>query len=192
MIVCPLYAALSVEQQLSIFSSTPKLCRKVILATNIAETSITIPGIKYVVDIGFVKHRHFDAKKGVSSLLIKPISRSSCRQRAGRAGREGPGECYRLFTEDSFYKNLEEDSCPEILRANLANVILLLKACGTDNIFDFNFLESPSLDILRNGLEELLALKALQNDGLISDFGLKMAECPLPPHLSRVLLEASV
>lgn len=189
LIVCPIYASLPSHQQMAVFQNTPKGCRKVILATNIAETSITITGIRHVIDPGFVKMRQYNPRTGMEALLIQPTSKSSARQRTGRAGREAPGECYRLYTEDSFL-SLEEETVPEILRTNLSNVILIMKAAGIDDVIGFDYLDTPSIDGLQRGLEELLALGALDAQGKLTEAGKLMAECPLIPQLSRVLLEA--
>ncbi|WJX77661.1 Pre-mRNA-splicing factor ATP-dependent RNA helicase DEAH10 [Trifolium repens] len=116
---------------------------QVILATNIAETSITIPGIKYVIDPGLVKARSYDPGKGMESLIVVPTSKSQALQRSGRAGREGPGKCFRLYPENEFEK-LEDSTMPEIKRCNLSNVILQLKALGVDDILGFDFIEKPS------------------------------------------------
>lgn len=189
MAVCPIYASLPSHQQLAVFAPAPSGSRKVILATNIAETSITIPGIRYVIDPGFVKMRLFTPRTGMETLSVLPVSKASARQRTGRAGREQPGEAYRLFPEDVF-KTLQEETPPEILRTNLANVILIMKASGIDDIVNFNYLDSPSLEALKRGLEELLYLGALNKDGSLTAEGRLMAECPLAPMLSKVLLES--
>lgn len=126
----------------------------------------------------------------METLAIRPISKSSARQRLGRAGREAPGECYRLFTESS-YDELEAETLPEIMRTNLSNVILTMKAAGIDNVIHFDYLDCPPLDSIRKGLEELLALGALYSqDGKINQMGKLMAECPLLPQLSRILVES--
>lgn len=189
MIVCPIFASLPSHQQMAVFQSTPLGCRKIILATNIAETSITISGIRFVIDSGFVKMRQYNSRTGMEALLIQSVSKSSARQRTGRAGREAPGDCYRLYPEDAFLK-LEEETVPEILRTNLSNVILIMKACGINNVLKFDYLDMPGLDCLQRGLEELLALGALDLAGNLTVNGKLMAECPLIPQLSRVLLEA--
>ncbi|CAG8739415.1 3057_t:CDS:2, partial [Ambispora leptoticha] len=141
-IPCPLFAALPSEQQAKVFDPAPPDSRKVILATNIAETSITIRGVRYVVDTGKFKMRKFNWKIGMESLSIQDISRNSANQRMGRAGREAAGFCYRLYTEEEFQK-MKEDTVPEIKRCNLASVILLLKALGIDNVLDFEYLDCP-------------------------------------------------
>ncbi|KAG5068246.1 hypothetical protein JHK85_000623 [Glycine max] len=143
LLVVPIFAALPSEQQMRVFAPSPSGFRKVILATNIAETSVTIPGIKYVIDPGFVKARSYDPGKGMESLIIIPTSKSQALQRSGRAGREGPGKCFRLYPEREFEK-LEDSTMPEIKRCNLSNVILQLKALGVDDILGFDFIDKPS------------------------------------------------
>jgi HrpA-like RNA helicase len=143
LLVCPIFASLPTSQQTKVFEPTPENTRKVVLSTNIAETSITISGIRYVVDTGMVKVRGFNHKTGIETLTVSPVSKASANQRAGRAGREAAGFCYRLYTE-SLFKELEEETEPEITRCNLASVILLLKASGIDDIVGFDFMAKPS------------------------------------------------
>ncbi len=142
LIVCPIFASMPTSQQSKVFDSAPEGTRKVILATNIAETSITISGIRYVIDSGMVKVRAFNPKIGIESLSVQPIAKSSAEQRTGRAGREAPGMCFRLYTEASF-DELDQEIEPEIKRVNLASVLLLLKASGVENVVDFDYLDRP-------------------------------------------------
>jgi HrpA-like RNA helicase len=142
-LVCPIFASLPTSQQTKVFEPTPDGYRKVVLSTNIAETSITISGIRYVVDTGLVKVRGFNPKTGIETLTISPVSKAAANQRAGRAGREAAGFCYRLYTEPLF-KQLEEETEPEITRCNLSSVILLLKSSGIDDIVGFDFMDKPS------------------------------------------------
>jgi HrpA-like RNA helicase len=185
----PLYASLPAEQQQQVFKPAEPGARKVILSTNIAETSVTIPGIRYVVDNGLSKMRLVDPKHGFESLLPQPISKSSARQRTGRAGREAPGVCFRLYTEESFAE-LKEDTDPEIKRCHLANVVLMLKATNVEDIMSFDFLDPPNRMTLLRSLEQLYALEALDDSGKITPLGRKMAEFPLEPTLAKVLLES--
>lgn len=145
LLVCPIYAALPAAQQALVFEPAPPNTRKVVLATNIAETSITISGIRYVIDSGLAKVRAYDARIGMETLLVQPISKSSARQRTGRAGREAPGACYRLFTGDT-YEDLTEDTEPEIRRCNLASVVLNIKASGCEDVLNFDFIDRPTRD----------------------------------------------
>jgi pre-mRNA-splicing factor ATP-dependent RNA helicase DHX15/PRP43 len=143
-----------------------------------------------ICDPGFVKIRTFKTSSGVEVLSTIPTSKSSARQRAGRAGREAPGECYRLYTEGSFHR-LEENTLPEILRSNLSNVILVMKASGINDVTVFHLLDQPSPNLIRKGLEELYLLNALDGSGNITDEGRLAAECPLGPDLAHTLLESS-
>ncbi|CAL5193656.1 unnamed protein product [Lathyrus oleraceus] len=187
----PIFAALPSEQQMRAFAPAPSGFRKVILATNIAETSITIPGIKYVIDPGLVKARSYDPGKGMESLIVLPTSKSQALQRSGRAGREGPGKCFRLYPENEFEK-LEDSTMPEIKRCNLANVILQLKALGVDDILGFDFIEKPSRTAIVKSLEQLFLLGALTDECQLSDpVGWQMARLPLDPIYSKALILAS-
>ncbi|XP_038904722.1 pre-mRNA-splicing factor ATP-dependent RNA helicase DEAH10 isoform X2 [Benincasa hispida] len=191
LVVIPIYSALPSEQQLRVFAPTPPGVRKVILATNIAETSVTIPGIKYVIDPGFVKARTYDPNKGMESLIVFPTSKAQALQRSGRAGREGPGKCFRQYPEDMFYK-LEDSTKPEIKRCNLSNVILQLKALGVDDVTEFDFLEQPPRQAIYKSLEQLISLGAIAHDGKLSDpVGHQMARIPLDPVYSKALIVAS-
>ncbi|KAG0353783.1 putative ATP-dependent RNA helicase dhr2 [Podila minutissima] len=189
LIPCPIFAAQDSATQQKIFEPAPHGTRKVILATNIAETSITIPNIRYVVDTGCHKSRGYNAKIGIESLLVEPISKSSARQRMGRAGREAPGLCFRLYTEDSF-DQLDEDSIPEIKRCNLESAILSLKATGIEDPTKFDFMDRPSKSGLLKSLEHLYALEALDDTGALTEIGKKMAAFPVDPPYAKVLLQS--
>ena len=191
LLVLPLFAALPQVAQQRVFQSTPPKTRKVILSTNIAETSITVPGIRHVIDCGKHKRKQFRSRLGLDSLLVKPISKSSAKQRAGRAGREAPGTCQRLYTE-SDYISLEPDNDPEILRCDLGQTILCIKARGIDDIKAFPFLTQPPRDALEKALLQLLQLQAIdQANGKITALGLQIARLPLPVRLGRVLIAAA-
>lgn len=186
-----IFSALPSEQQMRVFAPAPIGFRKVVLATNIAETSITIPGIRYVVDPGFVKARTYDPSKGMETLDVIPASKAQALQRSGRAGREGPGKCYRLYPEREFEK-LEDSTKPEIKRCNLSNVILQLKALGIDDIVGFDFIDKPSRGAIVKALEELRLLGALTDDcKLEKPAGDQMARLPLDPVYSRALILAN-
>uniref|UniRef100_I1Q087 RNA helicase n=2 Tax=Oryza glaberrima TaxID=4538 RepID=I1Q087_ORYGL len=187
----PIYSSLPSEQQMNAFKPAPAGTRKVVLATNIAETSVTIPGIKYVIDPGMVKARAYNPVTGMESLIIIPVSKAQALQRSGRAGREGPGKCYRLFQESEFDK-LVDSTVPEIKRCNLANVVLQLKALGIDDIIGFDFMEKPSRTAILKSLEQLILLGALTDDYKLSDpVGRQMARLPLDPMYSKALIVAS-
>lgn len=167
--VIPLYSTLPPVQQQKIFEAPPGPNkngvpgRKCIVATNIAETSITIDGIVYVVDPGFSKQKVYNPRIKVESLLVSPISKASAKQRAGRAGRTRPGQCYRLYTESSYEKELAENTYPEILRSNLTSMVLSLKKLGIEDIVHFDFLDPPAPETM------MRALQILNNLGAIDD-----------------------
>jgi ATP-dependent RNA helicase DDX35 len=186
----PLYAGLSTEQQMYVFETTPDNTRKVIVATNIAEASVTIDGINFVVDCGFVKLRAFNPLSGIETLTTTPVSKASANQRSGRAGRTRPGKCYRLYTEQA-YSLMDESTSPEVQRSNLAPMILQLKALGIDNIARFDFLTSPPAELVIRALESLYALGALDEYAkLTKPLGLRMAELSVEPMMAKVLLTA--
>ncbi|CAG8695408.1 12228_t:CDS:10 [Funneliformis caledonium] len=186
----PIYAGLSSEQQMEIFEPTPFNTRKVVVATNIAEASITIEGIVYIIDCGFVKLRAFSPKTGMESLTVVPVSKASAQQRAGRAGRVMPGKAYRLYTEESFYR-LRDSSIPEIQRSNLAQVVLHLKALGIDNVLRFDFMTPPPAELMIRALELLYSLRALDDYGrLTMPLGMQLAEFPVDPMLGKILLDS--
>lgn len=193
LIICPLFAALPSHQQHKVFLPTPTNSRKVILSTNIAETSLTLPGVKYVIDTGMVKARGYNPLIGLDLLLVQPVSKAQARQRAGRAGREQEGHCYRLYTEDSFIR-LPEASVPEIQRCNLANVLLQLLAMGISDLLSFDFMDPPSEESLVAALEQLALLKAVEKDMVLklTPLGERMAVFPLDPFLSRSLLASEM
>ncbi|CAH2033893.1 unnamed protein product [Thlaspi arvense] len=187
----PIFSALSSEQQMRVFAPAPTGFRKVVLATNIAETSITIPGIRYVIDPGMVKARSFDPNKGMESLHVVPASKAQALQRRGRAGREGPGKCFHLYQEREFEK-LEDSTTPEIKRCNLSNVILQLKSLGIDDILGFDFIDKPSRSSIVKALAELRSLGALTDEGkLEKPVGEQMSRLPLDPVFSRALIWAN-
>ena len=184
----PLYAGLSTEQQLYIFDKAPEKTRKVVFSTNIAEASVTIDGIVFVIDCGFVKQRAYDPKTGIEMLTATPVSKASASQRAGRAGRTKPGKCFRLYTEDSF-QALPEANTPEIQRSNLAPVILQLKALGIDNVARFDFFSPPPAELMIKALELLYALGALDEYAkLTRPLGFRMAELAVEPMMAKTLL----
>ncbi|CAB4391748.1 unnamed protein product [Rhizophagus irregularis] len=190
LVILPVYSALPSEMQSRIFEPAPSGSRKVVIATNIAETSITIDGIYYVVDPGFVKQNAYDAKVGMDSLIVTPISQAQARQRSGRAGRTGPGKCYRLYTEAAYRNEMLPNPVPEIQRTNLAYTVLTLKAMGINDLLHFDFMDPPPIQTLLTALEQLYALSALDDEGLLTRLGRKMAEFPLEPPLSKMLIQS--
>lgn len=186
----PLYAGLTSEQQLYVFEPAPDNTRKVIVSTNIAEASVTIDGIAYVIDCGFVKLRAFNPNTGIETLTATPVSKASATQRAGRAGRTKPGKCYRLYTQPA-YESLPEATVPEIQRSNLAPIILQLKALGIDNILRFGFLTPPPAELIIRALELLYSLGSVDDYAkLTRPLGVRMAELSVEPMMAKVLLSA--
>lgn len=188
LIILPIYGALPTEVASRIFEPAPPGCRKVVIATNIAETSITIDGIYYVVDPGFVKQTAYDAKLGMDRLQVTPISQAQAKQRAGRAGRTGPGKCFRLYTEAAFQSEMLPTTIPDIQRQNLSNTILMLKAMGINDLLHFDFMDPPPTNTMLTALEELYALSALDDEGLLTRLGRQMADFPMDPNLAKTLI----
>ena len=186
-LILPLFSRLSRSEQHKIFTKSSK--RKIILATNIAETSITLPGIRYVVDSGLVRMSRYNATTHTLRLPIEPIAQSAARQRQGRAGRVAEGVCIRLYEEEEFLKRpLYPD--PEIKRSNLAEVILKMMAFGLGDIEEFPFLEPPQLKAINAGYKLLKDLGALDERKNLTAIGKQLARLPLDPTVGRMLLQA--
>ena len=190
LIVCPIYANLPSELQAKIFEPTPPNARKVVLATNIAETSLTIDGIVYVIDPGFVKENVYNPATGMSNLVVVPCSRASANQRSGRAGRVGPGKCFRLYTKYAYLNEMDESTTPEIQRTNLTGVVLQLSALGITDLVNFDFLDPPPFESLISALNLLYALQAFNHKGELTKVGRQMAEFPTDPMLAKAILAA--
>ncbi|XP_076154498.1 ATP-dependent RNA helicase DHX8-like [Alosa pseudoharengus] len=188
LIILPVYSALPSEMQTRIFDPAPPGSRKVVIATNIAETSLTIDGIYYVVDPGFVKQNVYNSKTGIDQLVVTPISQAQAKQRAGRAGRTGPGKCYRLYTERAYRDEMLTTNVPEIQRTNLASTMLSLKAMGINDLLSFDFMDAPPMETLVTAMEQLYTLGALDDEGLLTRLGRRMAEFPLAPMLCKMLI----
>ncbi|EFA82926.1 DEAD/DEAH box helicase [Heterostelium album PN500] len=188
LIITRIYATLPTDLQAKIFEPTPPNARKVVLATNIAETSLTIDGIVYVIDPGFCKQKNYNPRTGMESLSIMPVSKASANQRKGRAGRVAPGKCFRLFTAWAYENELEDNTVPEIQRTNLGNVVLLLKSMGINDLIHFDFMDPPPAETLIKALEQLYALGALNDRGQLTKLGRRMAEFPLDPQLSKMII----
>lgn len=187
----PLHSSLPAQRQLEVFQRSGDNYRRVIVATNIAETSVTLPGIKFVIDAGVVKMRKYDAVTGIDSLKVTKISQAQAWQRAGRAGRESAGICYRVYTARE-YETFEKMTTPEILRCNLSAAILQLLATGV-NIETFDFIDKPpkeAIEIAFKQLKQLGAIKSVQNPQL-TETGRRMAMFPLDPSYSKVLISSS-
>ncbi|XP_008155603.2 pre-mRNA-splicing factor ATP-dependent RNA helicase DHX16 [Eptesicus fuscus] len=188
LLVLPIYANLPSDMQARIFQPTPPGARKVVVATNIAETSLTIEGIIYVLDPGFCKQKSYNPRTGMESLTVTPCSKASANQRAGRAGRVAAGKCFRLYTAWAYQHELEASTVPEIQRTSLGNVVLLLKSLGIHDLMHFDFLDPPPYETLLLALEQLYALGALNHLGELTTSGRKMAELPVDPMLSKMIL----
>ena len=188
LVVARIYSTLPTDMQIEIFQPTPPNARKCVFATNIAETSLTIDGIVYVVDPGFSKQKSYNPRTGMESLLVTPISKASAEQRAGRAGRVSAGKCFRLYTAWSFQHEMDAFGVPEIQRVSLGNVVLLLKSLGVHDLLHFDFLDPPPAETLIRALEQLYALGALNDRGQLTKTGRRMAEFPVDPMLSRTIL----
>ncbi|KAM5220346.1 putative ATP-dependent RNA helicase DHX35 isoform 1-T1 [Hipposideros larvatus] len=208
--ILPMYAGLPSFEQMKVFERVSRSVRKVIVATNVAETSITVSGIVYVIDCGFVKLRAYNPRTAIECLVVVPVSQASANQRAGRGGRNRSGKCYRLYTEETFEK-LPQSTVPEMQRSNLAPVILQLKALGIDNVLRFHFMSPPPAQSMVQALELLYALGVyvLQHNGtcllivivvlvagldkdcrLTEPLGMRIAEFPLNPMFAKMLLES--
>ena len=186
--VLPVYSVLPSEQQTKIFEPAPPGTRKCVIATNIAEASLTIDGILYVVDPGFCKQKVYSPKLGMDSLVVTPISQASAQQRSGRAGRTGPGRCFRLYTESAYKNEMLPMTAPEIQRTNLAMHVLTLKAMGINDLLHFDWMDPPPVQTLITALQLLYNLGALDDEGLLTRLGRKMAEFPLEPPMSKMLI----
>jgi len=191
----PLYSTLPPAMQQRIFEPAPEPRtpggppgRKCVVSTNIAETSLTIDGVVYVIDPGFAKQKVYNPRIRVESLLVSPISQASAKQRAGRGGRTQPGKCFRLYTDKAFKSELQEQTYPEILRSNLGNVVLQLKKLGIEDLVHFDFMDPPAPETLMRALEQLNYLGALDDDGNLTDLGASMSEFPLEPQLAKMLV----
>ena len=186
----PLYSTLPPQQQQLVFDPPPPPLvpggppgRKVIVSTNIAETSLTIDGIVYVIDPGFSKQTTYNPRIRVESLLVSPIAKASAHQRAGRAGRTRPGKCFRLYTEKDFLNELEEQTYPEILRCNLASTVLELVKAGIKDLVHFDWVDAPAPETLMRALEILHFLVAIDDNGNLTALGSMMSEFPLDPQV---------
>lgn len=186
--ILPIYSQLPSDLQAKIFQKAEDGVRKCIVATNIAETSLTVDGIFYVIDSGYGKFKVYNPRMGMDALQVFPVSRAAADQRAGRAGRTGPGTCYRLFTETAYQNEMLPNPVPEIQRTNLGNVVLLLKSLNIENLLDFDFMDPPPQDNILNSMYQLWILGALDNVGSLTPLGRKMVEFPLDPALAKMLL----
>lgn len=189
MLILSLYGAMSSEEQAKVFKKTPEDCRKVVFSTNISETSITIDGIGYVIDCGYVKQKQFNPKTSLEALMIVPISKQQSHQRAGRAGRTQTGKCFRLYSENFYEEQMPENSQAEIFRSNLASVILSLKILRVD-LFTFEFLQSPDKDSIQHAIKQLYYISAIDDCGNLTTLGKQISKFPLDPCFARSLISS--
>ncbi|KAK4075736.1 hypothetical protein Trihar35433_2296 [Trichoderma harzianum] len=186
--VLPLYSLLPVKEQLRVFEEVPEGTRQIILATNVAETSLTIPGIRFVFDCGRSKERNYDRLSGVQSYEIGWISKASASQRSGRAGRTGPGHCYRLYSSAVYERDFQEFSDPELLRMPIEGIVLQLKAMNLQNVVNFPFPTPPDRQMLAKAEKLLTYLSAISPSGQVTKVGTTMSLFPLSPRFARILL----
>ncbi|PWN39844.1 P-loop containing nucleoside triphosphate hydrolase protein, partial [Ceraceosorus guamensis] len=187
----PVHAGLSAQEQMALFDPTPRGGRRCLVATNIAEASVTLPGIRYVVDCGLVKMRLFDPESGTESLCILPISQASAAQRSGRAGRTSAGKALRLYTRSTF-RSLAPHTSPELSRSDLTSVVLQLKSLGVDDLvrkFEWMW-PAPSTRLLSCALQRCAVLGAMDAWARLTPDGQKMAELPLDPIMGKLLLQS--
>lgn len=198
LLIIPLYSTLPPDKQQRIFEKAPgpkypggPPGRKLVISTNIAETSVTIDGVVYVIDPGFSKQKVYNPRTRVESLLVSPISKASAKQRMGRAGRTREGKCFRLYTKEAFESELADQTHPEILRSNLSNVVLTLKSLGINDLVHFDFMDPPAPETLMRALEQLYFLEAMDDEGELTKMGKLMTEFPIDPQLARMLIKSS-
>ena len=189
--ILPIYSQMPADLQAKIFDKAAPGVRKVIVATNIAETSLTVDGIMYVVDAGFSKLKVYNPRMGMDTLQITPISQANASQRAGRAGRTGPGKAFHLYTELAFKNEFYIQTIPEIQRTNLANTVLLLKSLGVKDLLDFDFMDPPPQDTITTSLFDLWALGAIDHVGDLTPMGRTMTAFPMDPSLAKLLITSS-
>jgi ATP-dependent helicase HrpA len=185
--ILPLYARLSSDEQQRIFAPHSK--SRIVLATNVAETSLTVPGIRYVIDPGFARLSRYSTRTKVQRLPIEKVSKASADQRKGRCGRVSDGICVRLYSEEDFNARATFTD-PEILRTNLASVILQMKAFGLGELEDFPFLEPPDYRQIRDGYQTLHELAAIDEDNQITQIGRQLARLPIDPRIARMIIAA--
>ena len=188
LLILPIYSQLPSDLQAKIFEAAPDGTRKCVISTNIAETSLTVDGIIYVIDSGYVKLKVYSSKMGMDALTVFPESQAAANQRSGRAGRTGPGTCWRLFTESAYAHEMLPTTVPEIQRTNLSNVVLLLKSLNVDDLMSFDFMDPPPQENIANSMHQLWILGALDDMGELTPLGRKMVEFPLDPPLAKMLL----
>ncbi|KAM4627207.1 putative ATP-dependent RNA helicase DHX40 isoform 2-T2 [Polymixia lowei] len=191
LLILPLYGSMPTDQQRQIFQAPPAGIRKCVVATNIAATSLTINGIKYIIDSGFVKQLNHNSRVGMDILEVVPISKSEAQQRAGRAGRTSAGKCFRIYTKEFWEKCMPEYTVPEVQRTSLTAVILTLKCLGVHDVIRFPYLDPPEERFILEALKQLYQCDAIDRRGRVTKLGELMVEFPLHPGLTRALLKAA-
>uniref|UniRef100_A0A8C5BU70 RNA helicase n=1 Tax=Gadus morhua TaxID=8049 RepID=A0A8C5BU70_GADMO len=191
LLILPLYGSMPTDQQRQIFQAPPSGIRKCVVATNIAATSLTINGIKYIVDSGFVKQLNHNSRVGMDILEVVPISKSEAQQRAGRAGRTSAGKCFRIYSNEFWEKCMLDYTVPEIQRASLTSVVLTLKCLGVHDVIRFPYLDHPEERLLLEALKQLYQFDAIDRRGQVTQLGRLIMEFPLHPGLTRALLKAA-
>ncbi|KAI4905188.1 hypothetical protein NFI96_013904 [Prochilodus magdalenae] len=191
LLVLPLYGSMPTDQQKQIFQPAPAGVRKCVVATNIAATSLTINGIKYIVDSGFVKQLNHNSSVGLDILEVVPISKSEAQQRAGRAGRTSAGKCFRIYSKEFWENCMPEYTTPEIQRTSLTSVVLTLKCLGVHDVIRFPYLDRPEERFLLTALKQLYQYDGIDRKGNVTRLGRLMVEFPLPPGLTRALLQSA-
>uniref|UniRef100_A0A7N6A0W3 RNA helicase n=1 Tax=Anabas testudineus TaxID=64144 RepID=A0A7N6A0W3_ANATE len=191
LLILPLYGSMPTDQQRQIFQPPPPGIRKCVVATNIAATSLTINGIKYIIDSGFVKQLNHNSRVGMDILEVVPISKSEAQQRAGRAGRTSAGKCFRIYTKEFWEKCMPEYTVPEIQRTSLTAVVLTLKCLGIHDVIRFPYLDSPEERFILEALKQLFQFDAIDRRGRVTQLGELMVEFPLHPGLTRAVLKAA-
>ena len=192
MLILALYGAMSGEEQAKVFKPTPTDCRKVVFSTNISETSITVDGIGFVIDCGYVKQKQFNPNNCLDALMVVPISKQQARQRTGRAGRTQAGKCFRLYSENFYSEQMQETMKPEIHRSNLSNIVLILKIIGISSVKDFEFIDPPSEEGIIQAYKQLYLIGALNENGEITKLGKELSKFPLDPGYSRCLIASII
>ena len=187
--ILPLYARLSAADQDKIFKPSGNM-RRIVLATNVAETSVTVPGIRYVVDTGYARIKRYSYRSKVEQLLVEPISQASANQRSGRCGRVAEGICIRLYSEEDFARR-PAFTDPEIMRSNLAAVILRAKALRLGDVREFPFVQAPPPKAFADGFAILQELGAISEDNELTEVGRSLSRLPIDPKLGRMLLEGA-
>ena len=199
-VVLPLYSMMSVDEQAKVFAPVPEGCRLIVVATNIAETSITIPGVVYVVDSGRQKCRNYHSGTGVASYDVMWVSQAAANQRAGRAGRTGPGHCYRLYSSSMYSRHMTDFALPEVLTRPLEDVVLAMKAMKVSNVKNFPFPTPPEQDQIDSAIQLLANLGCIvlrddqevrEDDGIITPLGSAVAKLPLGVRYGKMLLVAA-